>query len=99
MERPLYEYDAEKNIKLLKERGVSFEDIIAILDDKGALAIIDHPNKSKYPHQKIYVVNIESYIYLVPFERCEDKAILKTIFPSRKMTRLYGAQLFGGSKV
>jgi len=98
MERPLYEYDAEKNIKLLEERGISFEDIIAVLDAKGALAIMDHPNKSKYPHQKIYIVNVENYAYLVPFERCGNKAILKTIFPSRKITRLYKAQLLGGNE-
>jgi uncharacterized DUF497 family protein len=44
MEKPLYEYSVEKNLKLLEERGIGFEDIIAILSAKGALAVIDHPN-------------------------------------------------------
>lgn len=96
MERPIYEYSAEKNLKLLKERGIGFEDIIAILDTKGPLKVIGHPNKAKYPHQKIYIVDISGYAYLVPFERHGNKAILKTIFPSRKITRLYRNKLLGG---
>lgn len=98
MESPIYEYSAEKNLKLLEERGISFEDIIAILDAKGPLMVLDHPNKSKYPHQKIYVIDVNGYAYLVPFERRRNKAILKTIFPSRKVTRLYREQLLGGNK-
>lgn len=96
MEHPIYEYSAEKNLKLLEERGIGFEDIIAILDAKGALTIIDHPNKVKYPHQKIYIVDINGYAYLVPFERHSNKVTLKTIFPSRKITRLYRSKLLGG---
>lgn len=98
MERPTYEYSAEKNSKLLKERGIGFEDIIAILDAKGVLAIIDHPNKAKYPKQKIYLVDVSGYVYLVPFERHSNKAVLKTIFPSRKFTRLFRNKLLGGKK-
>lgn len=96
MDKPDYEYNAEKNNKLMKERGIGFEDIITILELKGPLAIIDHPNKTKYPNQKIYVVDINSYAYLIPFEKQNNKAILKTIFPSRKMTRLYSIKLLGG---
>jgi uncharacterized DUF497 family protein len=98
MEKPLYEYSVEKNLKLLEERGIGFEDIIAILSAKGALAVIDHPNARKYPRQKFYVVNVGGYAYVVPFERHGNKAILKTIFPSRKMTRLYRNKLLGGKK-
>ena len=96
MEQPTYEYSNEKNLRLLKERGISFEDIIAILDTKEPLAIIDHPNKTKYPHQKIYVIDVNGYAYLVPFERHSNKVILKTIFPSRKITRLYQDKLLRG---
>ena len=88
MERTTYEYNADKNIQLLETRGVGFEDVIAILNTKGALAVIDHPNKSKYPHQKIYVVDINNYAYMIPFVHDGDVVTLKTIFPSRKMSRL-----------
>jgi uncharacterized DUF497 family protein len=92
MNKPIYEYSSEKNLKLLRERGVCFEDVISVLDEKGPLTVIDHPNQSRYPGQKIYLVELDQYIYLVPFERKANKAILKTIYPSRKMTRLYKAQ-------
>lgn len=86
----MYDFSQEKNVKLMAERGVGFEDVIAVLDARGPITVIDHPNKKKYPHQKIYVIEMDNYIYLIPYERNEDKIVLKTIFPSRKMTRLYG---------
>ncbi|EKD86208.1 MAG: hypothetical protein ACD_37C00414G0002 [uncultured bacterium] len=99
MECPTFEYSAEKNSRLLEERGLGFEDIIAILNARGALAVIDHPNKIKYPNQKIYIVDISGYAYLVPFEREHSKVFLKTIFPSRKMTKFYRDKLLGGDKL
>lgn len=98
MEKPTYEYNAQKNAILLEERGIGFEDVIAILNSCGPLAIIDHPNPAKYPHQKIYVVDIQGYIYLVPFERQGAKALLKTVYPSRKATKLYQEKLLGDTK-
>ncbi len=92
MDNPIYEYSAKKNLKLLRERGVCFEDVISVLDEEGPLSVIDHPNPKKYPGQKIYLVELDNYIYLVTFERKGNKAILKTIYPSRKMTRLYKKQ-------
>lgn len=96
MDNPTYEYNVEKNLKLIAERGIGFEDIIAILNAKGALSVIDHPNKAKYPQQKIYIVDVDGYAYLVPFERRGSKAFLITVFPSRKITRLYRDKLLGG---
>ena len=96
MEKPIYEFSDEKNAKLLQERGIGFEDIIAILDTKGYSAVIDHPNPGKYPKQQIYVVEVNGYIYLVPFEKQDNKAFLKTIYPSRRMTRLYREKLAKG---
>lgn len=96
MEKPIYDYSNEKNAKLLQERGIGFEDIIAILDTKGYLAVIDHLNPDKYPKQQVYVGEVNGYIYLVPFEKQNNKAILKTIYPSRKMTRLYREKLARG---
>lgn len=96
MKKPIYEFNSEKNLKLLQERGIGFEDIIAVLDTKGCLAVIDHPNSAKYRNQQIYLVDIEGYIYLVPFERHGDIAFLKTIYPSRKITRLYREKLLRG---
>jgi hypothetical protein len=52
--------------------------------------VVDHPNPEKYPNQSVYAVNINNYVYLVPFVREEDDVhFLKTIIPSRKATRQY----------
>jgi uncharacterized DUF497 family protein len=83
-----YNFSAEKNQQLIKERGVSFEAVIAALDNGKLLDIIE--NAEKYPHQKIYVIEMNKYAYLVPFVRQENQNVfLKTIFPSRKLTRKY----------
>jgi len=83
--KPLYDFSAEKNTLLIKERGISFEEIIAAIADQQVLDIIEHPNKAKYGHQKIYVVQAKDYVYLVPFIKLsEEKIFLKTIIPSRK---------------
>lgn len=51
--------------------------------------ILDHPNQEKYLGQKISVVVVEDYAYLVPFVESKDKIFLKTIIPSRKATKKY----------
>ncbi len=85
-----FEFSAEKNQFLIKERGICFEDVIAAIDDGNLLDIIKHHNEKKYPNQKIYVVHIDDYVYLVPFVRKDEQTVfLKTIFPSRKLTKKY----------
>ena len=54
-----------------------------LLDD------IEHPNKKKYTGQRMMVLNIEEYIYLVPYVESENEIFLKTIIPSRKATKKY----------
>lgn len=84
-----FDWDKEKDIKLKEERGLSFADIQIAFEEGKVLDVIDHPNKNKYAHQQMLVVEIEGYVYLVPFVEDEDKYFLKTIFPSRKMTKKY----------
>lgn len=85
-----YEFSADKNQLLIKERGISFEDIIAALDNDQLLDTIEHHNPTKYQNQEIYIVEIGGYVYLVPFVRKDKQTIfLKTIFPSRKLTKKY----------
>ncbi len=85
----LFEWDNEKNEQLKQERGISFEDVLFCLSNSYHLDTVPHPNKVKYPHQKIFIVNIDSYAYLVPFVEADDTIFLKTIIPSRKATRQY----------
>ncbi len=86
----IYDFSAEKNAWLIETRGISFEEIIAVLENKGALDVIEHPNSKKYSHQKMYVVELHGYIYLVPFvEERNKKVFLKTAFPNRKAAKQY----------
>ncbi len=55
----------------------------------GILDIQDHPNTDQYPNQRMLVVHIRGYAYLVPFVETENEVFLKTIIPSRKATRHY----------
>lgn len=88
-----YDFCPEKNGWLQEHRSISFEEIISIIDDQGPLSIVSHPNEQKYPNQQMYLIDIEDYIYVVPFVRKDRKTVfLKTIFKSRKMTKQYLAQ-------
>lgn len=84
-----FDWDEEKNKKLKIGRDVRFEDIQTAIEEGRVLAAIEHPNKNKYPNQKVFIVEIEEYAYIVPYVEDEKKYFLKTIFPSRKMTKKY----------
>jgi hypothetical protein len=51
--------------------------------------ILEHPNPERYADQRIFVVEREDYVYLVPFVEDEHTAFLKTIIPSRKAPKQY----------
>ena len=53
------------------------------------LDLLEHPNRDRYPNQRVFIVNVEGYAYLVPFVEDEQEVFLKTIIPSRKATRDY----------
>lgn len=82
-------WDSKKNDLLRQEREVSFEEVVIAIHDGKILDIIEHKNKQKFAHQKIIVVNINHYAYLVPFVENEEEIFLKTIIPSRKATKIY----------
>lgn len=82
--------DAEKNETLKTERGVSFEDVVFHMQVGDLLDTFDHPNQQRYPGQKIHVVAMEEYVYLVPFVETEDEVFLKMIISSRRATKRYG---------
>lgn len=84
-----YEWDQNKNQKIQAKRGVTFEEVVTAIEERKVLDVIQHPNSKKYAHQRIYIVEIGQYAYLVPFVEDEQKVFLKTIIPSRKATRDY----------
>ena len=82
-------WDEEKNNLLKQSRGISFERVAVLLEQKHVLDIIDHPDQPKYPGQKVAIVEIDGYAYLVPYVPHKDGIFLKTIIPSRKATKQY----------
>jgi len=84
-----YTWNGEKNRQLKAERNVSFEEVVFHIEAGHLLDIIEHPNPEKYKGQRVFIVNIEGYAYLVPFVESEHEIFLKTIIPSRKATRKY----------
>ena len=84
-----FAWNSEKNAQLIRERAISFERVIYHIEKDGLLDVISHPNSTKYPGQKMFIVNIGDYAYLVPFIENEAEIFLKTIIPSRKATRKY----------
>jgi len=85
----LHYWDINKNNLLKVERGISFEDVLFYIEKGEILSIVKHPNQNKYPNQKIYIISINNYVYLIPFVETENEVFLKTIIPSRKATKKY----------
>jgi len=85
----LFDWNDEKNEWLKRERGLTFEDVIFHLTRDGLLDTIEHPNQKQYPGQRLFIVNVDGYACVVPFVEDDDVIFLKTIIPSRKMTKLY----------
>jgi hypothetical protein len=79
----------EKNEFLKSARGVSFEEVVFHIQNGDVLDVIKHPNANRYPKQNIVVMNIEGYVYLVPYVKERGVRFLKSIIPSRKATKEY----------
>jgi uncharacterized DUF497 family protein len=84
-----FDWDPEKNQQFIEERGISFEEVIFHLQSDGLLDDVRHPNQESYAHQRMYVVAIEDYAYLVPYVESKEDIFLETIIPSRKATKQY----------
>ena len=84
-----FNWDPNKNVILQKERNISFEEVVFHIEKGDEVDIFDHPNQERYPNQKISVVFIDDYAYLVPYVESETEIFLKTIIPSRKATIQY----------
>ena len=84
-----FNWNDEKNASLKRERGVSFEEIVFHIEHGGLLETVEHPNQEKFSGQRLFVVRIGNYVYIVPFVESEKEYFLKTIVASRKATRKY----------
>lgn len=82
-----FDWSDEKNAYLEQTRNVSFEDVVVNIDLGNVLDVIAHPNREKYPGQRIMVLEMYDYVWLVPYTKTGGTRFLKTIIPSRKATR------------
>jgi uncharacterized DUF497 family protein len=87
-----YNWNADKNQWLVQERGISFERIVFEISLGNEVTVLLHPNQTKYPGQMISVVQVDDYVYLLPFIETESEIFLKTIIPSRKAKRQFGSK-------
>jgi len=75
-------WDILKSERLKKTRGASFEEVI----NAKLIAVKNHPKKDK---QNILLFKYKRYIWIVPYVENKDSVFLKTLYPSRKYTKLY----------
>ncbi len=84
-----FQWSDDKNEQLKAERQVSFQQVLRAIQEEQILDIIEHPDQTKYPSQRIFVIAMNEYVYLVPFVEDDEVIFLKTIIPSRKMKKKY----------
>ena len=82
-------WSTEKSVALKASRGICFEDVVFYIERGDILDDYLHPNQQAYPGQRIMVICIAGYAYLVPYVEDEEELFLKTIIPSRKATQRY----------
>ena len=58
-------WDSAKNRRLIAERGVGFEEVAALIESGALLGVFGHPDPSR-AHQRIAVIELGDYAYLVP---------------------------------
>jgi hypothetical protein len=75
-------WNALKSERLKRTRGVSFEEIIA----SKLIDIRKYPSRE---NQKILIYQHKGYLWAVPYVIEGETILLKTIFPSRKLMKLY----------
>ena len=85
----VFHWNNEKNEWLKENRGVCFEQIVLLMERAGVLDVLEYPNQEKNPGQRIAIVGINEYAYLVPYIQEGEGIFLKTIIPSRKATNKY----------
>jgi hypothetical protein len=84
-------WSPEKNRELKSDakRRICFEDIVAAIESGGLLDDIEHPNREKYPGQRMLVVLAKGYVYAVPYVPTPEGIFLKRAFPSRRLRAHY----------
>ena len=84
-----FDWNPEKNKWLIEKRNISFERVVFYIEKGGLLDIIENTKRETYKNQKMFVLQMDKYVYLVPFVEDNRVIFLKTVIPSRKATKKY----------
>ena len=84
-----FAWSAKKNAQLKRDRGVSFEEVVLHIERGDILDIVEHPNGAKYRGQRLFILDIGNYAWLVLFVESDEEVFLKTAIPGRKATKRY----------
>ena len=77
--------DAE--IRGIENRGgIGLAECAAAIEDGRILDELPHPSRA---NQRIFVLEINNYAYVVPYVKDGNSVFLKTMFPSRKHASRY----------
>jgi len=80
-------WNEEKNQLLKLQRGIGFDEVLEKILNGEIIGKKAHPNREKYPNQKIFILKIDGYVCYVPFVENDKEVFLKTIIPSRKLNK------------
>jgi uncharacterized DUF497 family protein len=87
MEKKYFKWDSNKNKKLIKDRGISFDEIIQGIENNASHLIMQNPSREG---QFLLAIFIKGYCWAVPFVvEDDDIMVLKTAYKSRKLRRLF----------
>ncbi len=88
-------FNSDKDSIILSKRKAGFERVVDAIMDGDVLAFMPHSNQQKYPGQYVIHVLIDGEVYVVPcVKENNDTIFLKTVFPSRKIRKLYFSWAF-----
>ena len=71
-----------KSERLKRTRSASFEEIIS----SELVSVKRHPKRKD---QNVMLFKYKNYIWIVPYVEEKNNIFLKTLYPSRKYTKLY----------
>lgn len=78
------EWNEEKEAWLIANRSISFALIANKILAGDILDVIDNP---RYKNQRIFIIEINNYIYCAPFVEDNQKIFLKTVYANRKLNK------------
>ncbi len=89
MKKITWDPDKAKTLRQDRTRKkVGFEECVIAIEEARVLDDIPNPN-GDYLHQRMFILEIKNYAYVVPYIDNDNEIFLKTVFPSRKHTAIY----------